>query len=185
MIRGVVFSGLATLMLLGITLQAATPPRSDDPHASPGSSLETSSGCDEVVEYGELLFSMLSDHEEFAEYWSNGNPDDLQSEDVDDVQAIVDDGQALLDEMQEVVVPELYVSGHEGIMLLYGYDVNTAAFFGVDTSEVPDFDQWNRGLALILAGELSIAKACPDEVEEVGGYIFIPVDVLEDILGQP
>jgi hypothetical protein len=180
--RAFAFSSLASILMLGLALQTATPPRHENPHAFPSTESETTVDCGGVVEYTETLFATISDHAEFSEYWRNGDYSTIQQQDPEDIQDIVDDGNALLEEMETMDVPETYKPGHAGIMELFGYDIGYITFMGIDASTVPNGETWDRGLALVLEGELGTSTACPDEIEEVGGFIFFPIDDLEDAL---
>lgn len=174
-------TGLALMMLLGVVFQAATPPRGDDPHRMPSSSQETI-GCDGIRDYTDDLLATLRKHDAFAAFWTNPDYDSIQQMDRDEVEAIIDDGNALLEDLGALAVPDVYQKGNEGIMLLIGSDVDYVTFLGVDASTVPDSDQATHGIALILEGELLAAKTCPDEVDEVGGYVFYRIDDLENAL---
>ena len=182
MIGGIALPGLASILVLSLALQTTTPPRTENPHADPETTEQTA-GCDGVVEYADMLFTTFGAHELFADFWANGQTIAIQQEDRAVIQEIVDDGRALLDELDVMTVPELYSSGHEGVMLLFDSEVDYVSFLGIDATTVPDLDQWNRGLALLLDGEISLFDSCPDEVEELGGYLFFPIDVIEDALG--
>ncbi|MGI8962968.1 MAG: hypothetical protein ACR2GI_00515 [Thermomicrobiales bacterium] len=182
MIGGVALSGLASILVLSFSLQTAPPPRTEDPHVVPGTTRQVEE-CEGVVEYADVLFTTFDEHETFGDFWSNGDYDGIQEQDPDDVQAIVDDGLAFLEELDAMEVPALYSSGHEGLTLLFDADLDYVTFLGIDGSTVPDIGQWDRGLALLLDGEITLADACPDEVEALGGYLFFPIDVIEDALG--
>lgn len=182
MIGGFALPGLASVLVLSFTLQTTTPPRTENPHDVPAPTEQTA-GCDGVLEYADLLFTTFSAHEEFADFWSNGDPDALQLQDREVLQGIVDDGRTLLDELDVMETPELYALGHEGLMLLFDSEIEWVYFEGIDATAVPDFDQWNRGLALLLDGEIALLESCPDEVEELGGHLFFPIDVIEEALG--
>jgi hypothetical protein len=182
MFGGVALSGIVSLLLLSFVAQTATPPRTEDPHSLP-TSTEQVAGCDGVVEYADVLFATLDEHQTFGNFWSSGDYDGIQAQDQADVQAIIDDGSAFLDELEAMDVPELYSSGHEGLSLLFDADLDYVIFLGIDGSTVPDIGQWDRGLALLLDGEITLFDTCPDEVEELGGYLFFPINVIEDALG--
>ena len=182
--RGIALTSLATIVMLTLALQPATPTREEDPHAVPNESQTTTSGCAAIVEYTETLFATIDDHGEFSDFWLNGDYGTVQQQDRDDIRAIVEDGQALLEDLEELDVPEVYQRGNDGIIVLFGYDIGYITFLGIDASTVPDLETWDRGLALVLAGELGAANKCPDEIDEVGGYIFFPIDDLEDALDQ-
>jgi hypothetical protein len=181
--RGIALSSLASIVMLSLALQTATPPHDEDPHAVPNES-QTTDECAAIIEYTETLFATIDDHGVFSDFWLNGDFDTVQQQDRDDIRAIVEDGQALLEDLEKLDVPDVYQRGNDGIIVLFGYDIGYITFLGIDASTVPDLETWDRGLALVLAGELGAANKCPDEIEEVGGYIFFPIDELEDALEQ-
>ncbi len=177
MIHGIGLSGLASILVLGILLQSGAPPRTGDPHADPDASV-ASGGCEDLVAYVETLFETLDEHPTFGEFWFAPDYDGIQQMERSDVEAIVDDGRALIDDMEAMAVPEPYLPGHEGIQLIFGADVDYVVFLGIDASSPPTPDERDHAFARLLQGELTVANACPDELEEVGGYIFFnPVDI--------
>jgi hypothetical protein len=182
MMRALAYTGMVSFMLLTVALQG-TPPRTDDPHATPTED-DTVIGCEGIPDYRQALYGSLNDHETFSDYWVNGSREtsDIQQMDAADVEAIIDDGNALLDDLGAMDVPDAYGPAHEGILVLFEHQVRTLTFLTVDASDVPSQEEWERGLALILNGELRTANACPDEVDAAGGFIFFPPDDIEDVL---
>lgn len=176
MIQGFGLSGLAAVLVLGFMLQTGTPPRPEDPEAG-----TASQGCDGLADYVETLFTTLDEHPTFIEFWVAPDYDGIQQMDRDEVQGIVDDGAALLAELDAMEVPESYAPGHEGLHLVLGSDLAFVTFLGVDSSVVPALDQWESGMARILQGELLTAKSCPEELAEVGDYVFYDPASLETI----
>jgi hypothetical protein len=182
MMRALAYTGMVSFMLFTFVLQG-TPPRTDDPHAIPTQD-DTVIGCEGIADYQQALYASLNDHEAFSDYWVNGPREtaEIQQMDTVEVEAIIDDGNALLDELRAMDVPNAYIPAHEGILVLFEHQVRTLTFLTVDASDVPSQEEWERGLALILNGELSTANACPDEIEEAGGFIFFPPDDIQDAL---
>lgn len=179
MIHGIGLSGLVSVLVLSFMLQTATPPRNDEPHTSPDPS--TSEGCDNLVAYVDELFTTLDDHPAFGEFWVAPDYDGIQQMDRADVEEIVDDGRALIEDMEAMEVPEPYAAGHDGLTQLFAADIDYVEFLGIDASTVPNLDQRERALALVLRGELTIAKFCPDELAEVGDYVFFDPAGLETV----
>lgn len=180
MIHGFGLSGLASVLVLGLMLQTATPPRTDDPHADPEPTT-ASGGCEALASYVETLFTTLDEHSTFADFWVTPDFDGIQQMDRADIETIVDDGMALIEDMEMMDVPGPYVTGHDGLALVFDADIDYVAFLGLDASTVPDLDQRERGLALILRGELTVAKACPDELADIGNYVFYDPSDLETV----
>jgi len=180
MIGGVALSGLASVLVLGFLLQTGTPPRTDDPHADP-LPVEATGSCADLPAYVEALFTTIEDHDTFSDFWIAPDYDGIQQMDRTEVEEIVDDGTALLEDLRAMQVPAPYGPGHEGILLVFDSEVDYVSFLGIDTSTVPDLNQWERGMARILQGELATAKACPDELEAVGTYVFYDPRDLETV----
>jgi hypothetical protein len=180
MIRTIAVTSLAMMLSLGVFRQESTPVP-DDGGKFGGGGASATVGCEGIADYQEALFGLLNDHDLFAEYWNNpSDTGELQAQDIDELQAVVDDGRALIEEMNALEVPETYAKGHEGITLLFDSELDVATFLGIDASDPIDYDQYDRGLALIFEGELLTTKACPDEMDEIGGYIFFTLESLED-----
>lgn len=176
MIQGMGLSGLASIVALGFLLQTATPPRTDNPHVSQDQA--ATGGCDDLVAYVDDLFTTLEDHETFGDFWRTPDYDGIQQMDRADVEAIVEDGEALIEDMQGLTVPAAYAPGHEGLQLLFDADIDYVVFLGIDASTPPGFKQRDRAIARLLHGELAIVKTCPDEMAEVGNFVFYdPADL--------
>ena len=180
MIRTIAVTSLAMMMSLGVFRQESSPVP-DDGGKFGGDNAASTVGCEGIADYQADLFDLFAEHELFADFWSSpSDTGDLQSQDIDELQATVDDGRAMIEDMNALDVPESYAKGHEGIMLLFDSELDVATFLGIDASEPIDYDQYDRGLALIFAGELLTTKVCPDEMDEVGGYIFFTLESLEE-----
>ena len=183
MLRGMALMSLVPVLMLGIAFPIDAARRGDSAEGT-SKRPESTISCEGVVEYTDVLFTTIEEHGDYSDFWINGDYDTIQQQDQGEIQNLVDDGRALLADLEVLEVPGVYQSGHRGIMLLFDNDVDTIEFLGVDAYTVPDFDQWDRGLALILEGEKLVANECPDETEEVGGFIFFSIETLEDALGQ-
>lgn len=182
--RGIVMSGLATVVILSLTMQPATPSPDDGSGGFPKEPHTTTASCDDLTRYTEDFYAILEDHSTYTDFWNSGDYDTIQQQDRADIQDIVDDGQAMLEDIEDLDVPEMYAPGQDGILMYFGSDVDYISFLGIDASVVPNFDEFDTSLAFILHGEILAAKTCPDEVEEAGGYIFLPIDDLEDALSD-
>lgn len=182
MIGGAALAGLASALVLSVVLQTGTPTRPDDPHADPAPEVQATGTCDDLVDYVDTLFTTIADHETFDDFRRSGDYDGIQEMDRADIQDLVDDGTALVEDLREMeAIPASFGPGHQGIMLILQSDVDYISFLGLDAATVPDLDQWERGMALLLQGELATANACPDEVEEVGNYIFYDPEEIETV----
>lgn len=172
MIHGFGLSGLASILLLGVLLQTGTPPRADDPHADEVPTTATGT-CEDLGDYVQTLFTTIEEHETFSDFWIAPDYDSIQQMDRAEVEAIVDDGETLLDDLAALTVPAAYGPGHDGIQIIFKADIDYVAFLGLDASSVPDLYARERGFARLLQGELMIAKACPEELAEIGDFVFI------------
>ncbi|MGN6485514.1 MAG: hypothetical protein ACTHMX_14060 [Thermomicrobiales bacterium] len=105
------------------------------------------------------------------------NYEDLTAKEA---QPIVDDAGALVDTIKDLDVPEVYADGNEGIATLIGYIRDQVAFYGLDSTKVPRITVVDDAYQLLYDGETSAAEACPREIADFGGYIFIDPATIED-----
>ncbi len=104
--------------------------------------------------------------------------------DIDEATSILEDGQALVAGLTDLDVPEVYAQANEGIVAYFQFQVDYLTFIVVDTSSPPDLDLAQQSLVLMYEGEIATADACPDEVDEAGGYIWVDPDDLADAVGE-
>ena len=95
-------------------------------------------------------------------------------------QPIVDDADTLVATIEDLDVPEVYADGNAGIAKLIGYIRDQVSFYGLDSTKVPRITVVDEAYQLLYDGETSAAKACPREIAEFGGYIFIDLATIED-----
>ncbi len=142
-----------------------------------------SASCGELLAYQEDLFSVFDDHDEFVEYWNTTSSRDARNLSVDDATGIVEDGEALVADLDGMDVPVVYAVAAEGITSYFQFEVDYLTFIAIDTSAAPDVGQSRDSLVQMYEGEIATADACPDEVDEAGGYIWADPDTLADIVG--
>jgi hypothetical protein len=117
------------------------------------------------------LYSTIDESGAFADFfYTNVDFGDVTAEQADE---IITDGNAMLADLEGLEVPAPYAEAHQNILLYLQVDIDTARFYGVDTSIVPDLTAQATALATISEGETALAQACPDEVETIGGYILV------------
>jgi hypothetical protein len=176
---------LALLIALGsLTAGAQRPDHSGGRTPLPGetgtpvAALE----CREVESYAADLEDVLEDERVFLEFVFS----DLEFDEVpvEDAEAIIEDGDELIASLSALEVPSPYLPAHEGIILFFQNVIDFTHFYTVDSSTVPDILGFETAMAGIYEGEVALAEACPDEVEEMGGYLFISPATLEDEYGQ-
>lgn len=167
MTRGVVLSMLMILVTGQLALQGTIHRPEEDLHREQGQS----PGCEGLADYVDEFNAVIDNHAEYFDFFLNGDLDTVSSMDPADLEALVADGDELLNAMDELDVPGTYRIGHTGFRLLFSSVRDYIFFLGLDTSTVPNLFAYDRGLQLIYEGELQAAAQCPDEVEEVGGYV--------------
>lgn len=128
------------------------------------------------------LDEVLSGDSPFVEFMLS----DVDFEDVSASQAeeIIEDGNDVIASMNELDVPAPYQPGHDGIVLFMQTIIDYTRFYALDTSSVPDIVAYDNAMTGIYQGEVAIAEACPDEVEDIGGFVFIDPATLEDEYGD-
>lgn len=93
---------------------------------------------------------------------------------------IVADAESLITTIEELDVPTVYADGNQGIAMLIGFIRDQVAFYGLDSTRVPKIAVIDQAYQLLYDGETATAKACPSEIADVGGYIFIDPTTIED-----
>jgi hypothetical protein len=181
------FAALATVVLLTASLHIIQtppdlpPPVPDDLRPSP----TASSSCAEIASYQTDLFGVFGDHEVFMEAWTDTPEREIRRLGHDEFVEIIDDGELLLEDLGAVTAPEVYAEGHEGIIARLAFEVDYFVFVGIDSSTAPSLGAVQDSLQQIYNGEVAAAEACPDEIEEAGGFIFIDPETLADVVEEP
>lgn len=164
------------VLLAGSLVPAAAQVRKGGAPAASPEATTGDPGCELIGSYTEELYAIIDDSGAFAEFfYSDDEWNDIDAGFAADIQA---DGEAMLEEMAAMEVPGAYATGHEGIITFFEFQIDVAHFFGVDTSVVPNLNLQDEAFSLINEGELTVAEACPDEIDDVGGFILIePEDI--------
>lgn len=171
----------AVLALVLVLWNAPVHAQRPDPHQGsvqvPDQSAATAvaspadAGCGLVVPYTHDLFAAIENSGAFADFFtSDAGVGDISASEAE---TIIRDGEALIESLKDLNVPPAYADAHAGILTVLQFRVDTARFFGLDTSKVPDIAGQDRAFNQIEAGETALAQACPEQVEQVGGYILI------------
>lgn len=174
----------ALLVAIGTVTASAQRPdhgsgRSAEPDAS-GTPV-TVSACAGVDQYLDDLDAVLADEGPFVDFiFSTVEFQDLSRSEAEE---IIADGDEVIVAMNEIDVPEPYIPGHEGIVLFLQNMIDFTRFYGLDSSSVPDVLAYDEAMLGIYQGEMALAGACPDEVEQNGGYVFMDPETLEDEYG--
>jgi hypothetical protein len=173
------FAVLATALLVATSLGLGD--EIPQPDRGGFSTPVSSASCDGLLSYQEDLFAAFDDHETFVEYWTSSLGRDARDLSVDDATGIVEDGEALLADLAGLDVPNVYAVAAEGITSYFQFQVDYLTFIAIDTSMAPDITVAQESLVQMYEGEVATADACPDEVEEAGGYIWVDPDTLADV----
>jgi len=165
--RGVLLSVLITLVTGQVALQGTILRPQEDLHREQGQT----PGCDGLANYVDAFNGTIADHGEYFDFFVSGDLDAVPSMEPEELESLVADGDEFLSAMDELDVPGTYRVGHGGFRLLFSSVRDYVYFLGLDTSTVPNIFAYDRGLQLIYEGELQAAAQCPDQVEDVGGYV--------------
>jgi hypothetical protein len=174
---------LALLVALGsLTAGAQRPDHGGGRTTSPSETgTPVAAFCSGVETYATDLEEMLEDDGVFLEFvFSDIEFDELPAEDA---AAIVEDGDSLIASLKTLDVPPPYLPAHEGIILFFQNMIDFTRFYTVDSSTVPDILGFDTAMSGIYEGEMALAEACPEEVDEMGGFLFISPATLEDEYG--
>ena len=167
---------LAIVMTMGWLLPASAQrpnPHTRDnatPRATSAAS-QSATGCGLVEPYVAALYATIDDSGAFADYFYS----DADFGDISPTEAkkIIKDGDVMIGKLEALDVPPPYADAHKSIIRFMQISIDTARFYGVDTSVVPDIAAYDGAIMVIGEGERALAKACPDEVDAVGGYILV------------
>ncbi|HVL24162.1 MAG TPA: hypothetical protein VM450_08755 [Thermomicrobiales bacterium] len=181
---------LATSLATGAFAQGA--PTRPDPHGAPGGSpiapastpaASGDPGCDLVGDYARDLSRAFLRADDFFDFLGDDTIDvgDLTPEEGE---TIVASGEALIADLEELEAPGAYAGANAGIIQLMQVNVDLATFYSLDTSAVPNIAAWDAAIVQIHDGEIALAAACPDEVDEIGGYVFSDPRETEEDLDQ-
>lgn len=181
MTRGVLLSVLMVLVTGQLALQGTVLRPREDLHRVQGES----PGCEGLADYVDAFNGVIDDHAEYFDFFINGDLDAVPSMDAEELEALVAEGDALLIALDDLDVPGTYRVGHDGFRLLFSTVRDYVYFLGLDTSTVPEIFAYDRGLQLIYEGELQAAAQCPDQVEEIGGYVhYDPATLAPELEGN-
>lgn len=175
MSRPLLRSLILALVLVAITVPAQA--QRPDPHhggtSAQGTSVATPAdpGCNLVEVYTRDLYGAIDDSGAFGDFFTSDA--DFGDVSASDAKAIIADGDALIETLKGLKVPPAYADAHAGILTFVQFQIDTARFYGLDTSVVPDIAGQERAFREIEAGEVAVAKACPAEIDKVGGYILL------------
>jgi len=140
--------------------------------------------CAGLSSFQSDLFGTFTEHGEFVEFWSSGEIRDARSLGDDDAQGLAADGEGLVADLSELTAPDVYVSGLEGIVGLFQFELDYFVFYAVDSTTPPNRERYSEALVLIYNGEMNAAEACPDEIDDLGGFVFTDPANLEDAISS-
>jgi hypothetical protein len=181
---------VATSMTLGAFSLFQQGDERPDPHRGAtggGTAVSTpvqteDAGCDLVVDYYRDLNRALIRADDFFEFLAD---DSVAIEDLtaQDAERIIESGDALVEDLEGLDVPGAYAEGNAGIVALMQFNLDIVNFYTIDSSDVPNINAFDDAMLQIYEGEVALVDACPDEVDEIGGYVMYDPAELEDDLG--
>jgi len=136
-------------------------------------------GCDDLSSYLLALGGVIIEHPTYTDWFIDDDSpaiDELKPAEAED---ILDDGEEFIVELGDVEVPPVYTDGHEGIVALFQFFNDTIGWVVLEEGDEPDTDDLVDALDLIIAGENAAADGCPDQVETLGGAVFMDPDTID------
>lgn len=160
---------LAAMSITGGILAQTTISSSEvDPHGRLGQA----PGCADLLAYVDDLNATLSDHESFVNDVMFASDDAALSLSQDDAQVLLDDGDALLEDLGALEAPGAYDNGQRGLVLFAQTNRDLLYFYVFDTASTVEVYDIDKAIEYIYAGERTAIDQCPDEIDEVGGFIL-------------
>lgn len=180
MLRPLLATVLVASVALSLLAQVERPPTGT---AGPAP-MSGDAGCEQVVPYKAALNDVFASHGVFMRFFGVGRTGDVQDLAADDLQAVLDDAASLLADLEALEPPPIYVVGHQGIYDRFAFERDYLVFIGLNSAIAPNITLATESLSMIHEGEVAAAAACPDEVAEAGGFIFIDPAQLEDVIAR-
>jgi hypothetical protein len=152
-------------------------PESTEPEPTP----ETSSpACSGLSDYYRDLNKAFMGADALNAFLDGGaNYEELSAREA---KPIVADADTLIEQIEGLDVPKVYADGNKGIALLIGFIRDQVSFYGLDSTKVPRFSVVDEAYQLLYDGETATAEACPTEIADFGGFIFIdPATIKDDV----
>lgn len=179
--RSLLTTTLAVVLSLGLLSQAGgaseagvpRPGGNGHPSAStPAPQAADAADCRALDSYQRALDGAFAKAGDFAEVL-NSSTIDYSTFTPAEGKKIIKDGEAVIAAVGNLDAPAIYAGGNKGIVLLLTYLNQEVSFYTVDSSTVPNSDNFTTAANLIHDGEITVAKQCPKEIKKLGGFIFI------------
>lgn len=155
----------------GPTPTATATAESDEDEAS-------SPACEGLADYYRDLNRAFMGADALNDFFDSGaSYEDLTAKEA---KPIVADADALIETIDGLDVPEVYADGNAGIAMVIGFIRDQVSFYGLDSTKVPKVTAIDEAYQLLYDGETATAKACPSEIDDFGGYIFIDPATIKD-----
>ncbi|MGB3329046.1 MAG: hypothetical protein WBA46_08845 [Thermomicrobiales bacterium] len=155
-----------------------TPTPTADGGGGGGGGGESSATCAAIPSYYRELNRAFMAADVLGTFLSDGaNYEELTAKTA---APIVEDADTLIQKIEALDVPAVYADGNKGIAMLIGLIRDQVAFYGLDSTRVPKVTVAEEAYQLIYDGETATAEACPREIDDVGGYIFIDPATIKD-----
>ena len=144
----------------------------DSSTSTPVAQAADAADCSTLDSYQRALDGAFAKAGDFAEVL-NSSTIDYSTFTPAEGKKIIKDGDVVIAAVGKLDAPAIYADGNKGIVLLLTYLNQEVSFYTVDSSTVPDTDNFTTAATLIHDGEITVAKQCPKEIKKLGGFIFI------------
>ena len=178
LMRSLLATTLAVILSLSVLSQASVPrpdaagnPSNATP-TIPAAQNKDAAACGSLAVYQTALNKALDGAGAFSQVL-NSSTLDYSTITPEEGKRIIKDGSALIATVKKLDVPPIYADGGKGIVLLLTFLNQEVSFYTVDSSTVPDFNNFSMAAQLIHVGETNAATQCPKEIKKLGGFIFI------------
>lgn len=173
--RSLLATTLAVILSLSVLGQASVPrpdAAGNPSNATPTTQNKDAAACGSLAVYQTALNKALDGAGAFSQVL-NSSTLDYSTITPEEGKRIIKDGSALIATVKELEVPPIYADGGKGIVLLLTFLNQEVSFYTIDSSTVPDFNNFTMAAQLIHVGETNAATQCPKEIKKLGGFIFI------------
>jgi hypothetical protein len=164
-VMAIVISGLTAIAPSGVT----------------GSATGDDQGCADLFAYRNDVYGLFGNYPTFTEWWANSESPAIDAMQPDLAEVVVSEGRDFVEAFDALDVPPAYAEGNDGWVGLYAFFNDLITWVVLGDGDEPDTDDLQEAVDNIAAGESNAAAVCPDEIEDLDGFVLYASDALEDI----
>jgi len=139
-------------------------------------------GCADLVAYQGELNDILNEGGDAVTYLFLGEAEaaELKASDLEDAFATLDD---LFVQLDDLDAPPVFEAGNSGVVGYLENSYEFLKFYAVNSADAPSIDEYYASLQNLYDGEMHVASVCTDdELDELGGYVFIDPSSLTGVV---